>query len=108
MSKIDPLFAGLLAMQPTGHVAGSAIAYTGGIYAVADQKGNATVAKGLTVASTGSGGNLVVHLVDDYDASGAKVYCTVELVAGARLGFVFDEIKQAGTTVTLTELTLWL
>jgi hypothetical protein len=108
MSRIDPLFAGHLAMQPTGHVAGSAITYTSGIYTVSDQKGAATVAKGLSVASTGSGGNLVVHLVDDYDASGAKVYCTVELVAGARLGVIFDEIKETGTTVTLSELTLWL
>lgn len=106
--RIDPMFAGSFAMQPSGHRAGSTIAYTAGIYEIADQAGNTTIAKGLTVAADGSGGDLVVHLVDDFDANDDPVYCTLPLSAGERVGFLFDAILEAGTTIALAELTIWL
>lgn len=106
MGRIDPLYAGSLAMQPTAHA--QAIAYASGIYAVTNQAGVASIAKGLTVKSGSAGGDLVVHLVDDFDVNGANAYTTLTLAAGDRLGFVFDEVKESGTTITLTDVQIWL
>jgi hypothetical protein len=71
------------------------------------------------VQSTAAG-ILVVHLNNDYDAAGAKVYTLVALTAAALVNgaldlasayevpCVFDEIRSTGTTIALSALTVWI
>lgn len=108
MTRIDPLFASIVAMQPSAHRAGSTVAFTEGVYSMVDQANRATYAKGISVVTGATDGNIVVHLVDDFNAAGAKVYCTIPLKAEDRIGYVFDEILEEGTTVDLDDLTFWL
>jgi hypothetical protein len=105
-SSIDWRKGSFLSMQPSGHRLGTDVTYTAGKWSVKNQKGQATVAVGVTVRDTSDGGVLRVHLVDDYTAAGARVYCNVPLAAGLT-GIIFDEIDSAGTTLPKSEFIIW-
>lgn len=91
-----------------GHVAGSTIsgASISGIYTVKDQHGDVVYAKGV-MGNSSADGLLNVRLVNDYDSSNAEVYCLLPVGAGVTPA-IFDKVKLAGTTVTLTDIILAL
>jgi hypothetical protein len=91
-------------LGPTRHIAGSSISYTGGTWTVVDQSGAIRYAKGVMTTSGATGGELNVHLVNDFNASGTKVYCPLPLGTNDVKAAVFDEIKQAGTTISLSDV----
>ena len=73
---IAPAFA----IQPSA--SNSIGSYTGGIWKTILRDGTTLKqARGLEVVSTSTGGNLVVHMIDDYDSAGAKVYLTYAIPA---------------------------
>ena len=82
---------------------GADISYTNGIYSVVNQANIHEWARGLELFSTGATGNIALHLVGNNDSSGAKIYTVHEIRSGEKLGIIFDEIKQTGTTVTLLD-----
>ncbi len=98
--------------QPAGHYSGAAISWTASKWTTVDRAGIARPAIGIDVADTSSGGNLVVHLMGDYTASGAAVLCTLKIPASntnttQRIGIIFDRIDSAGTTIKLGGVTVW-
>ena len=70
------------------------------------------------VQSTAAG-KLSVHLNNDYEDAGAKVYTLITLSAAAlvdgainlmsenEVSCVFDEIRETGTSIALSALTIW-
>ena len=83
--------------QPDSSVPGTSIVYASGVY---DPKKNFRSAE---VVSTGTAGILVVHLVHDP----ADQWYNMELTPGVEKGRYFDKVKETGTTVTLSEVTLF-
>lgn len=90
---------------PTKHYPGSSISYNAsGIWTVVDNAGVSRAAKGIMTTSGATGGTLMVHLIHDYDSSNAKVYCPLPLGTNDIKAAIFDEIKQTGTTIDLSEI----
>ena len=104
------LTSAVFSMVPHKSYDAKNISYTGGYWSVVDRAGAATVACGISVVDTSSGGYLVVHLVGDYDASNAAVYDTLKLTATYDHweGLAFDKIQQNGTTIPLGGLKIFL
>lgn len=98
----------LIAMgQPRQHFKGSDVVYSGGVWKTRDYFGNTKEAKSFYVKSSSSGGNLVVHLVEDPQDKTV----TLEIPSGAagyNQAFVFDQVYESGTTIALADLTFWL
>lgn len=86
-------------VQPTKHIPGSSISWTGGFY-TPTHSGSDVQCKGAVSTSDGV---LMVHLIDD----AADTYFALKLVADKWTGCVFDKLKETGTTVTLADLTLF-
>jgi hypothetical protein len=97
-------------VQPCGHINGAAITWTAGRWTSVSRSGRPVVSVGIDVADTSSGGNLVVHLINDYNAAGSPVLCTLTIPAGttaiSRYGWCFDRIDSAGTTIKLGGVTI--
>ena len=104
------LTATVFSMVPHKSYDAKNISYTAGYWSVVDRAGAATVACGISVVDTSSGGNLVVHLIGDYDANGAAVYDTLKLTAtyDHLIGLAFDKVQQNGTTIPLGGLKIFL
>lgn len=88
-----------------------------GVIAITDLVGNAKIAKALQSTASGV---VSVHLINDFNEDGTKAYTLVSLTAEALVsgGLVlnsanevpcaFDEIRETGTTITLSALTVWI
>lgn len=84
--------------QPRAHVNG--FTYTNGYY----NADKAKIFKGAELQKDGTAGVLFVHLIKD----AADSFYPLPLVAeGARVGAIFDVIKEDGSTVTESEVTLF-
>lgn len=71
--------------------------YTDGVYACG-------VCKGASLRAAGTDGVLMVHPVKN----GATDYYPLDLTAGGGpVGFMFDQIIETGTTVTLTNVDIF-
>lgn len=81
---------------------------TNGIYYIENNKGELIVAKGVRIKNASAGGNLEVHLIDNFDANGLPVYTIYDLVGGDKEGFLFDQIKSDSTTITLSDVLILL
>ena len=76
-----------------------------------DRAGNPRLSKGIRVDAGCPGGDLVVHLVEDWDGADPETanrvfvtYSIPAVAAGAipyREGFIFDAIAETGTTLDL-------
>ncbi len=104
---LTPQWALNFSVQQSGHMKGSDIAYDADDNAclVKDQAGNPIIAK---AAKSSSAGNLEVHLLNDWDATGLPVWCVKTLVADEAQPMLFDAIRSTGTTVTLADLEIIL
>jgi len=72
-----------------------------------------------SIQSTAAG-TVVVHLHKNYDSTGAKVYTAITLTAAPlvsgnvdlasvnEVACAFDEIREEGTTIALSALTVWI
>jgi hypothetical protein len=98
-------------VQPMGHYSGGSVTWTSSVWATKGYDGVTRRAVGFDVKSSSTGGNLVVHMIDDYTASGAVQKCTLLIPASngntQRVGLVFDRIDSAGTTITMSDVTIW-
>jgi len=96
MDKIqtaNPAIGGAL-----GHYKGENISFTADIWEVKTYNNKKAIGRGLTAANDGT---VVVHLVQDFDTNGNKVYCPIGLKAGMLFPCAFDEVKETGTTGAL-------
>lgn len=89
----------------------SLISWASGSYVTKDRASVAMPCRGFDVYDTSSGGNLKVHLVNDFDASGRKIWTTYKIPASngsiQRVGLIFDAIDSAGTTIAIGGIILW-
>lgn len=53
-------------------------------------------------------GSLIVHLLGDYSSGGYKKYTRYDFDAGDKEGFLFDEIRDDGTTISLEDVKILL
>lgn len=84
--------------QPQAHVNG--FTFTDGYY----NADKAKIFKGAELQKGGTAGVLLVHLIKDP----ADSFYPMPLVAeGSRVGAVFDVIKENGSTVTASQVTLF-
>jgi hypothetical protein len=84
--------------QPRAHVNG--FTFTNGYY----NANKAKIFKGAELQKDGTPGVLLVHLIKD----AADSFYPMPLVAeGSRVGAVFDTIKEQGSTVTASQVTLF-
>jgi len=88
------------------------ITWASGRYTAKGRNGTArTAARGIEVISTSSGGNLKIHLLNDYDSAGRIIWLVYPIPASGgfiqRIGFIFDMIDSAGTTITKTDIIIW-
>jgi hypothetical protein len=94
----------LFTTQQAGSQIGSALVFDSGdhIAAITNRAGIADVAKG---ARSTSDGNLEVHFVNDWDASGNAVWSIIKLVANdpVKAG-IFDYVRSTGTTVDIANV----
>lgn len=97
-----------MSMQPSGS---DTIAWSSGKYLTVARNGLARKSRGVEIKSTSSGGNLKIHLANDYNSKGQKVYIVYPIPASGgstqRIGFVFDEVDSAGTTINKSDLIIW-
>lgn len=95
-------------MQPTGS---DSLHWSFGKYLTQGRNGSAKPARGIEVASTSSGGNFKIHLINDYDSKGRKIWLVYPIPASSgstqRIGLIFDEVDSAGTTILKTDVTNW-
>lgn len=98
-------------VQPMGHYSGGAVSWSSSVWTTKGYDGVARRAVGFDVKSTSTGGNLVIHPIDSYTPSGSVQKCTLSIPASngltQRMGIVFDRIDSAGTTITMSDLTIW-
>jgi len=80
------------------------VAYIDGLWSVKDKLGKLSIGKGVRVNKNCPAGNICVHLVGDPDDS----YEIYDLDSGDKEGFVFDRIKEIGTTIDLTKVKILL
>lgn len=84
--------------QPRAHVNG--FTYADGYY----NADKAKIFKGAELQKDGTAGVLLVHLIKD----AADSFYPMPLVAeGSRVGALFDTIKEQGSTVTASQVTLF-
>lgn len=84
--------------QPNSHVNG--FTFTNGYY----NANKAKIFKGAELQKDGTAGVLLVHLIKD----AADSFYPLPLVTeGARVGAIFDVIKEVGSTVTASQVTLF-
>lgn len=113
MGKVHAEYAGTLIVQKAGHADIPSVWPTAGVVKIVNKEGVPEQAKAIQSAS---GGNVYVHLVKDTDAAGTKTWTLVTLSATNAGDFsgtnevaaVFDEIRETGTTIPITDLTAWL
>ena len=86
-------------IQPSGHIEGSTISYTGGVYTIPNGKW----AKAAELQYGEANGYLEVHLVKDASNSWYKM----PMSAGKRSPALFDKVRQTNTTVTLSKIVLF-
>lgn len=95
-------------LQPSGS---DSLHWTAGKYVTVARNGNAKIARGFDVVSTSSGGNLKVHLLNDYNAKKQKVWLVYPIPASGgavqRVGLIFDEVDSTGTTISKSDLIIW-
>jgi hypothetical protein len=95
-------------MQPSGS---DTITWASGSYLTKARNGAARIARGLDVKPTSTGGNLKIHILNDYDSRGRKCWLTYPIPAGGgviqRIGYFFDEVDSAGTTILKTDVIIW-
>ncbi len=91
-------------VAPSKTIAGSSVSYNAsGIWSAVDRRGHSALIKCVYVPS-GINGVLNLHMADDYDGSNAKAYAAIPVTGPAVVPFIADEIKQSGTTLTLTSV----
>lgn len=89
--------------QPDSSIPGSDIRFnSNGIY-YPTHMGIVCRCRSTELKSTGTDGVLMVHLVQDP----ADRWYELELSAGTEKGRYFDAVKQTGTTVSLSDITLF-
>lgn len=87
-------------VQPAAHTEGASITYTNGYYTVPGGVWFKGFEDTATTASMEKVGILMVHLVMD----AATTYTAIPVRAGAMQGYLFNQIRQNGTTVDLRRL----
>jgi len=122
--RLSFLFIGLLAMaifaQTTTPIGvnytpqpskSGVITWASGTFVTKDRASVIMPVRGFDVYDTSSGGDLKVHLLNDFDASGRKIWTTYKLPASngniQRIGLIFDTIDSAGTTIKTGGIILW-
>jgi hypothetical protein len=71
------------------------------VWHVTDRAGNQCYAKGVRVRHDYAGGDISVHLVDDFDVNGTMQFTVYNLEAGEECSMIFDYISTTGTTINL-------
>lgn len=89
----------------------SVISWSAGAYTTKDRASVVMPARGFDVYDTSSGGNLKIHLVNDFDASGRKIWTVYPIPKSngsiQRIGLIFDAIDSVGTTIAIGGIILW-
>jgi hypothetical protein len=95
-------------VQPSGS---DTVAWSSGKYLTKRRNGQYRIARGFEVTDTSAGGLIKLHLLNDFDAAGRKVYLTYKIPASSgsiqRIGMIFDEVDSAGTTISKKDLIIW-
>lgn len=81
---------------------------TNGIYYVKNNKSQLIPAKGVRIKGASAGGNLEVHLVNNFDSNGLPVYTIYDFEGGDKEGLIFDQIRTDNTTITLSDVLILL
>ena len=91
--------------QPSAHIDGTAVSYTGGKYKITHNSEQA-YAQAVLLKTGGTDNTLRVHLVNDPPGT----YYDIPLVNGdPAQAYIFDEIIETGTTVLLdTDLIIFV
>jgi hypothetical protein len=99
---IDPRLMGAVA-----HYKGQDIVFAADSWKVKTYTGNECFSRAVFAAIDGI---LKVHLVQDFDVNGNKVYCNLPLGAGLDVLAIFDEVIETGSTAELFDngnLIIW-
>lgn len=98
----------IVTVQP---IASDTIRWSSGTYVTKMRNNTITMAKGFEVKSTSAGGILAVHVINDYDASGNRVWLKYVIPASSgvtqRIGMAFDRIDSAQTTIPKADVIVW-